>query len=413
MKQRLGSLIFISVFATAVGAADNWPEYRGPTADGHSDATGLPLHWSETENIAWKTPIHDKGWSSPVIWGNKIWLTTATEDGKKYYALAIDAGTGKILHDIKLFEVENPEFCHPFNSYASPTPAIEAGRVYVHFGTYGTACLDSETGKTIWTRRDLHCDHFRGPASSPILDDERLYVNFDGIDAEYVVALDKATGRTVWKRERDIDYGTTVGDLKKAYSTPMLLKTESGTQLISPAAAATIAYDPATGSELWRVRHGGMNTSARPLAGFGLVFLCAGDGGAFPLVAVRPGGEIVWKQSKGVPARASLLLVDDLLFMASDKRIATCLDARTGQVIWQKRLNTDFIASPVYADHRIYCFATDGSGLVFKPGREEKVLATNHLNDGCMASPAITGKALIVRTKTHLYRIEEKEKNKG
>jgi outer membrane protein assembly factor BamB len=401
-------------------AGDNWPEFRGPTGDGHSDAVGLPLHWSETMNVKWKTAIHDKGWSSPVIWGNKVWLTTAPIDGKELYVLGIDWETGKILHDIKVFDVDKPAFCHPYNSYASPTPAVDANRVYVHFGTYGTACLDSETGQTIWSRRDLNCDHFRGPASSPILSGDRLFVSFDGIDMQYVVALDKHTGQTIWKRDRDIDYGTTVGDLKKAYSTPALVKTQAGDQLVSPAAVATIAYDPATGSELWRVRHGGMNASARPLAGLGMVFVCTGDSGPYGLFAVRPDGhgdvtksQVVWRTNKGVPARASCLLVGDSIYMATEKGMATCLDANTGQTIWQKRLGGEFIASPIYADGRIYCFNTEGGAQVLQAGREEKLLAANHLDAGCMASPAVAGKAIFVRTKTHLYRIEEKAGNGG
>jgi outer membrane protein assembly factor BamB len=420
MSNRLSQLavcgfcsLFLSTFGPSFTAAnDNWPEFRGPSADGHSDATGLPLHWSETENIRWKTPIHDKGWSSPVIWGNRIWLTTATADGKEMFVVCVDRDTGKVVHDIKLFEVANPAFCHPYNSYASPTPVVEANRVYVHFGSYGTACLDSETGHTLWTRRDLPCDHYRGPGSSPILYGDRLILSFDGADVQYVVALDKLTGKTLWKRDREIDYHTTVGDLKKAFSTPAVVKAPDGDQLVSPAAVATIAYDPATGAELWRVRHGGMNASARPLTGLGMVFVSTGDSGPISLFAVPSGGRgdlsknVVWTQTKGVPARASILLVGDHLFMASEKGVATCLDARSGKPIWQQRLGGDFIASPVFADGRIYCFDTEGTGQVLQAAGEAKVLAKNRLNDGCMASPAIAGKSLFVRTKTRLYRIE-------
>jgi outer membrane protein assembly factor BamB len=407
-------LCILASATSLVFAGDNWPEFRGPTGDGHSDATGLPLHWSETENIRWKTAIHDKGWSSPVIWGKKVWMTTATADGKKLFVICVDRDTGKILHDIELFDVAKPAFCHPFNSYASSTPAVEDNRVYVHFGSAGTACLDSEAGKTIWSRRDLPCDHYRGAGSSPVLYHDLLILSFDGADFQYLVALDKKSGNTVWKRDRDIDYGTTVGDMKKAFSTPAIVKLPSGNQLVSPAAVATIAYDPATGSELWRVRHGGMNAAARPLFGLGMVYVCTGDSGPVPLFAVKPDGhgditksQVAWKQNRGVPARASILLIGDTIFMASEKGVASCLDARTGQPVWQKRLGGEFIASPVFADDKIYCFNTDGQAHVLKPGREEKVLAINRLADGCMASPAIAGKSLFVRTKTHLYRIEE------
>ena len=180
----------------------------------------MPLHWSETENVCWKTPIHDHGWSSPVIWQDQIWVTTATEDGKQLYAVCVDRQTGKIVHDVKVFDVAAPEHIAVVNSYASPTPAIEAGHVYVHYGTYGTACLDTASGQVLWTRRDLNCDHHEGPGSSPILFDKLLIVHVDGRDVQYVVALDKETGKTVWKTNRSIDYSPYHMNLRKGFCTP-------------------------------------------------------------------------------------------------------------------------------------------------------------------------------------------------
>jgi outer membrane protein assembly factor BamB len=406
-------LLGLLLAVLAVAAEDTWPEFRGPSGDGHSQARGLPLRWSETENIRWKTPIHDKGWSSPVIWDNQIWMTTATPDGKRLYAICVDRDSGKIVHDIHLFDVEKPGYCPTLNSYASPTPVLEAGRVYVHFGSYGTACLDTATGKVIWSRRDLPCDHWRAPGSSPIVYNGLLFIHFDGFDEQYVVALDKITGRTVWKRDRDINYGTDDGDLKKAFGTPSIVTVNRQAQLISPSAVATTAYEPATGRELWKVYHGGMNVAARPLYGHGLLFLCTGSGGLYRLLAVRPDGNgdvtkthISWTENRGVPSRCSLLLVDDLLYMMNEVGVALCLDAHTGQPVWQKRVGGEFSASPIYADGRIYFFSQDGVAHVIQPGREGKVLAQNRLDDGCMASPAVAGKAIFVRTKTHLYRIE-------
>src|SRR5262249_12818569 len=225
--------LIVSAFLTAEAAAgETWPQFRGPRGEGRTDAVGLPVRWGEKENIVWKTPIHDKGWSSPVVWGGQVWMTTARADGKELFAVCVDRETGKILHDLKVFDVEKPAFCIPFNSYASPTPVIEEGRVYVHFGTYGTACLDTATGKKLWERRDLNCDHFRGPGSSPIVFGDLLFVHFDGFDVQYVVALDKATGKTVWKKDRAIDYGTDNGDLKKAYATPTVITVQGKPQLI-------------------------------------------------------------------------------------------------------------------------------------------------------------------------------------
>jgi outer membrane protein assembly factor BamB len=422
IQARIAALAIIVVCALPLrqaSAGDNWPEFRGPSGDGHSDAVGLPIRWSENENIKWKVAMHDKGWSSPVIWGNQIWLTTATVDGHKLFVMCLNRETGKILHDIKLFDVEKPGFCIPTNSYASPTPGVEAGRVYVHFGTYGTACLDTNTGQTLWSRRDLPCDHFRAPGSSPILYGDSLFVNFDGFDVQYVVALDKATGKTRWKSNRNIDYGTDNGDLKKAFCTPKVIQVNGQAQLISPSAVATIAYDPADGHELWKVYHGGMNAAARPLFGDGRLFITTGDRGSpgewHRLLAINPDAHgdvttshVLWTHDKGVPARSSFLLVDDLLYMVSDNGVVTCLEAKSGKEVWQHRVGGTYYASPIYAEGHLYFFDDGGDSHVLEAGREPKVLAHNHLDAGCMASPAVAGKALFVRTKTHLYRIEQK-----
>jgi outer membrane protein assembly factor BamB len=401
------------LMTTAV-AGDNWPQFRGPRGESRSDATGLPVKWSEKENVAWKTEIHGKGWSSPVIWGNQIWLTTAREDGKEFFALCIDRDSGKILHDIKVFEEEKPAFCHPTNSYASPTPAIEEGRVYVHFGTYGTACIDTKTGKKLWERRDLHCDHFRGPASSPILNEDALFVAFDGFDVQYVVAFNKKTGETLWKKDRAINYDVKDGDLKKAYGTPSIITVKEKPQLVSTAAVATVAYDPKTGDELWKVYHGGMNSTGPPLLFDGRVILCTGDFGK-RLLAVRPDGSgdvtkthIDWECNKGVPSRSSPVLVGSKLCMVNETGFLTCLAAKTGEQLWQERIGGQYFASPIYADGKLYLFDADGKSHVGEPGKKWTSLADNILDDGCMATPAVAGKALFIRTKTHLYRIQEK-----
>ncbi len=411
------SLFFLATLAF-VGSAfpgDNWPQFRGAHGDGISDAKGLPTTWSEKENIVWKTAIHDKGWASPVVWGNQIWMTTADEKGHDYYAVCVDRDSGKIIHDIKLFTVEKPDFCIPKNSYASPTPVIEDGRVYIHFGTYGTACLDTKTGKTLWERRDLKCDHWRGPGSSPILYRDLLIVHFDGYDKQYVVALNKASGKTVWQKDRSFDYGTDNGDNKKAYATPTIMTVGDKAQLISPAAVATTAYDPLTGDELWTVKHGGMNAAIPPLVYDGKVIICTGDGG-FKLLAVRPDGHgdvtkthIDWTSKDGVPSRCGPVLVDDLLFMVNEGGQVTCVEAKTGKQVWQERVNGSFSASPIFAEGRLYLFSQDSQAYVLEAGREWKKPTVNKLDDGCMASPAVAGKALFVRTKTHLYRIEKKD----
>ena len=278
--------VAICLFAVRVRAGENWPQFRGPNEDGLTAETGLPLTWSETENIVWKTPIPGKAWSSPVIWGDQIWVTNAPEDGKQLYAVCVDRNSGQIVHNVKVFDIPDPQFCYPMNSYASPTPAIEAGRVYVHFGVHGTACLDTASGKVLWTRQDLPCNHFRGPASSPIIVDDLLVVAYDGYDLQYVVAFDKDTGKTVWRRDRNIEYETDNGDNKKAFGTARVLEIDGQRQLVYPSAGATIAYVPESGDEIWRINHGGMNACNPPLLGHGLLFLNTASGG-FRLFAMR------------------------------------------------------------------------------------------------------------------------------
>ena len=332
------------------------------------------------------------------------------------FAVCIDRASGKIVHDVKVFDTEKPEHVATSNSYASPTPVIEAGRLYVHYGTYGTACLDTVSGKVLWTRRDLNCDHHEGPGSSPMLWGDLLIFNVDGRDVQYVVALDKATGKTAWKTNRSIDYGPYPENTRKAFSTPIVIESGGRVQLVSAGAKAMMGYDPASGEELWKVRYNGWSVTPRPVFGQGLVFVIT-DYERPELWAVRPGGSgdltagnVVWKMTKAVPSRPSLLLIDDLLYMVSSVGMVSCVEAKSGRLIWQERLGGAYSASPIYADGRIYFFNHEGTATVVQPGRKYAVLAVNKLDgEDFMASPAVAGKALFLRTRTDLYRIEKRD----
>ena len=296
------------------------------------------------------------------------------------------------------------------NSYASCTPVIEDGRVYVSYGVHGTACLDTETAKVIWQRQDeeLTCDHFRLPASSPILHNGMLVMMFDGAAKQFVVALDKANGKTKWLHKRAFDYRTNNGDRKKAYGTPTFIKIGSQTQLIAPAAVATEALDPGTGKLLWTARTGGMNASGRPAFGHGLVFINNGMGG---LAAIKPGKgalEPTWSMRRNVAKKSSIILRGEHIFMVADNGVASCLEAKTGEVLWSERLNAgEFAASPILCQDRIYCFSMTGNSVVFAAAPEFKLLARGKFTEGFMASPAITGNAMILRTKSAVYRVEK------
>jgi outer membrane protein assembly factor BamB len=415
-------LTFATALATPLLAADNWPQFRGPDGDGRSDATGLPVTFGENDHVKWKTLIHGKGWSSPVVWGPQIWLTTATPDGRELSVVCVDKPSGKILHDKIIFHVEDPQFCHDFNSYASPTPVVEEGRVYVTFGSPGTACLDTRDGSVLWERRDFVCNHYRGAGSSPIVFGNLLIMNFDGSDNQFIVALDKKTGKTVWQTKRSVDYQDVEfngkikgeGDFRKAFSTPNVIVHDGKPVLLSSGAKAHYGYDPLTGKELWRVEERAQHSaSSRPIVGFGMAYFTTGFSKG-QLLAVKLGGsgvlgpsQVVWRGTRNVANKPSLLLIDDLIYMIDDGGIASCIEAKTGTEVWRERAGGNYSASPIYADGRIYLCSEHKEVVVLAPGREFKVLARNEFDDGFMASPAVSGKALYLRTRTNLYRVEQ------
>jgi outer membrane protein assembly factor BamB len=401
------------LFVPAPLLAQNWPQFGGPTFDGVSPSTKIPTEWSETTNVKWKLPIHGQGWSCPVIWGEQIWLTTATLDGKKMSAVCIDTQSGKVIHDKVLFENEKLDFKHEFNSFASCTPAIEEGRVYIHFGSYGTACLDTKTADVIWQRRDLPCNHWRGPGSSPIIHDGKIYIHFDGYDHQYIVALDKKTGADVWKTDRSHDYGTDDGDQMKSYATPLVINVNGAEQLISVAAKAVIALEPKTGKEIWHVRFTEHSGCIRPHFWKGLLLVNTGFSKA-QLLAINPAGKaditdtnVVWRLDKSIPNMPSTVIVDDLLYMIQDGGVAQCVDPKNGEVVWSNRVSGKYVASALASGNHIYFFSQEGKATVISAGREYKEVAVNSLDDGFMSSPATIGNDLILRTKTHLYRIGE------
>jgi outer membrane protein assembly factor BamB len=415
--------VLLIVLAAVPASHAQWPQFRGADGMGISLGRGLPLTWGEGRNVRWKAAVHGRGWSSPVVLGNQVWVTTATQDGRRLSAIAFDRETGKILHDLNLFEVEKPQYAHPFNSYASPTPVIEPGRIYVTFGSPGTAAIDTRTGSVIWARRDLACNHHRGAGSSPILFRDLLIMHFDGSDVQYVVALDKRTGRTVWRTERSIDFKDLgpdgkpkdQGDLRKAFATPHIVTIGGQPVLISLGSMAMYGYEPTTGKELWRLEdRSGFSSSTRPVVGHGLVFYPTG----FPtgeLTAVRlgvrddKGPQIAWRVSRGVPTKPSLVLAGDLILMIDDGGIATCLEAKTGALVWKARVGGTYSASPLLAEGRVYFFDEDGKTTVVAAERSYQVLATNQLEEGFMASPAVSGATLFLRTRTHLYAVTKAE----
>ncbi len=394
-----------------------WPQFRGPAGDGVVRGSDAPTEWSETKNVVWKLPIEGRAWSSPVVWGNRIWVGNASDDGKKMSVLVVDFDTGKTLMNIPLFENETVQTDHhKMNSYGSPTPILDEKFAYVSFGAYGTACLEQSRGKVVWERKDLPCNHYRGPGSSPIFYRNLMIFHMDGFDYKYVVALNRETGETVWKVDRQVDYGTDDGDVHKAYATPTLIEVNGQVQMISPTSKATIAYDPNTGKELWRVRYKEFSTTAKAMFDGETLYMNSGFSKAI-LFALQPTvspevrdltDKILWTQDRGIGCKPSQVLHAGLIFNVDDDGIASCVDATNGEQIWQKRLGGEFSASVMAVNNKIYLFDHDGKGYVFAGDRSGNIIAENQLDDGCMASPVVVDNNLILRTRSALYRIGSK-----
>jgi outer membrane protein assembly factor BamB len=410
----LVGLILLSL--PALGLASDWPQFRGPDGQGHSTSQNVPLTWSESENIAWKVPVAGSGWSSPSIAAEQIWLTTAVDEGHSLRAIALDRKTGRTLHDVEVFHVDNPGGIHANNSHASPTPVIDGDRVYVHFGAHGTACL-STSGKVVWKTQELKYNHQHGPGGSPVVWEDLLIVSCDGGDVQYVAALDTATGAIRWKRARaHISQERRTGKLEvpMAYCTPLVLEIDGQPQLVSLGSDAVVAHDPRTGDEIWWFTFSGYSNVSKPVYDRGMLYFASGFGKPV-FYCIRAGGRgdltataTVWSATKSaaIPLDVSPLVVDGELLTITDSGIGVCYNAASGKVHWQERLSSKFWASPVSAGGRIYCLDEGGTTTVLAAGPTFQVLATNKLDGPAQASPAIVDGAIFLRTATHLYRIE-------
>jgi outer membrane protein assembly factor BamB len=397
--------------------AENWPEFRGPTGQGHSTAKGLPLRWSTTENVRWKVDIQGKGWSSPIVVRGRIYLTTAVSrktgngNNQSLRALCLDAASGITRWDVEVFvqDGEAAERIHRENSHASPTPVSDGKHLFVHFGTHGTACLTLD-GEIVWKTRELKYNQRHGNGGSPVLVDDVLVVSCDGADVQFVVALDRKNGRIRWKKDRPQTEQTRT---KFAFSTPLVIRVNGKKQIISTGAYLVVAYDPSDGREIWLVRHNGYSVVPRPVFGHGLVYISTSFTRA-SLLAIRPDGHgdvtdthVAWRISNAAPHTPSMLLVGrELYFITDGGGVASCVDAVTGKVHWSKRIGGNYWASPLFADGKIYFQSKQGDTTVIKPGTEFVELARNGLNAVTFASYAVADSALLIRTDRHLYRIQ-------
>ncbi len=391
--------------------ADSWTDYRGPSYNGQSSSKDVPLNWSDNNNLKWKADIPGQGWSSPVLLNNQIWITSAKKDGLELFALCFDLSSGKLIHNTLVFRKDSVQKQHPLNSFASPSPAVEEGYFYVHFGAYGTACLNTLSGKVVWKREDIYCDHEVGPGSSPIIYKNLLIFHMDGVDVRYVIALDKKTGKTIWKTDRNIDVSALRFDEKKAFYTPIIKKIDGQDQLISPGPHAVMGYKPLTGEQIWIIHYKGFSGSSRPLVAENKLFINTGHGPS-AMVAMKLGGKgdltttnFLWENRKSMQARSSQLYIGGYIYLINVGGQAKCIDPDTGEVLWTEKVGQATSASPFYAEGRIYTFDEDGLCTIFKPGKVFQKISENRLSAGCMASPFPIDGGIIIRTKDSLIRI--------
>jgi len=435
MKSKITFAVFAASLVALTQLHADWPQWRGPGGQGHSESTQLPAEWSEGKNVSWRTELPGRGWSSPVIAGNQVWVTAAhetpaTEAEKKerlknntgdqplmvlssvrIHALCIDKTSGKIIRDIPLLTKKNPQWVHKTNSYASPTPVLEAGRLYSQNGAYGTACLDTKSGKVIWTNQDLWVMHENGPGGSPIIWNDLLIFHMDGSGKQSIVALEKETGKLAWQTQRTGSMHPNP-QLKKAYGTPVVTSVLGREVVISPAANWVYGYDPASGEELWKVEYGSLGFSIvpKPVVGDGMIYI----GTSFmrpQLIALditKAKPVIAWRCKRSVPNISSPILVGNEIYFVSDSGgMVSCLDARTGEEQWRERIGGNHSASPLYAGGRLLFHSKEGETTALKPGRKFEILTRNKLDGGHHASAAVSGDALFLRTDKALYRVEK------
>lgn len=406
-----GGLVTLAL-VPALFAAD-WYQFRGPDGNGHADAK-LPAEWGPKSNVTWRKELPGVGWSSPVVAGGKIYLTTAVPRDGAYSlrVLCLDAKSGAVVWDVEVFKqgADAPK-PHSKNSHASPTAVVEDGKVYAHFGHMGTVCLSAKDGTKVWATQELAYKPVHGNGGSPVLVGRHLVFSIDGTDKQAVVALDKATGQVAWQTPRQNKTGAS----PFSFSTPLVIKVGDREQIVSAGSGVVMALEPQSGKEVWRVTYGtGYSVVPKPVFANGLVYVCTGYN-APTLIAIRPDGKgdvtathVAFTVKKNVSLNPSPLVLGDAVYLISDTGVLSCLDAKTGAERWVERVGGNFSASPLYANGMVYLLDEAGTATVFQPGPSYEAVAKNKLGERALASPGVDGDALLLRTEKALYRIEKK-----
>ncbi len=388
----------------AAGDGAYWPRWRGPSGQGIVSGRGYTDTWSATENVRWSTPVPGRGNSSPIVWADRIFLTTSRDGGRRLSILAFDRSDGALLWETAAPDGPT-ERIHNKNSHASATPTTDGERVYASFGSRGLMAVDL-AGTLVWHRDFGRIDNYHGTAGSPLLYEDRLIIYQDQRQGSFVTALDKETGEPLWRTEREASVG---------WGTPVAVQVGGHDEIIVSSQGAVHAYDPGTGGELWRCDGNLREVIPTPVVGQGLVFCSSGRAG--PTLAIRPGGRgdvtsthVAWKSSRGSPFVPSPLVHDDLLYLVNDmSSIVTCFEAATGDLMWQQRLGPPqregFSASPVVVDGKIFFTNDLGETFVVKAGREFELLHTNRIGARTLASPALVEGTWYIRTEEALMAI--------
>lgn len=440
-RSLLGVIFVLGVFSPPVRGGQAWHQFRGPLGNGHaSQESQVPLVFSAEQGLVWQQSIPGTGWSSPVLDQGQVWLTTAevleaTAAEKEKWVQAdpknkgktivgtvvlkvvcLDADTGEVRYQRTLEHYVGPDPIHATNSYASPTPVLDGSRIYCHFGNYGTWCLEAVSGETLW-HAQIPLEHGVGPGSSPFVYQDRLILVCDGMDAQFITALDKHTGQTVWRTDRPPMLAAD-NDQHKAYSSPLLIDVDGQPQLVIPGAQWICAYEPQSGAELWRADHGsGFSTVPMAVYEQGLVVFSTGYTKP-ELVAVDPTGNgdvtethVRWRMNRQAPTKPSPLGYQGRVYIISDGGVFSCIDALTGEIRYQQRVPGNYSASPILAGGHIFLANQSGVVTVVRPGDTFHQVAVNTLDAAIMASPAVWKDDLVVRTAETLYRFSAGDTN--
>ena len=414
------SITFIYIFVWGcTNQNQNWTHFRGSGLNGHALVKNAPLNWGESSNIDWKVPVKGLGWSSPVVYEDQIWLTSAARDGKEFYTFCFDFETGKLLDEKTIFTSEDPQRIHSTNSYATPTPCIEKGYVYVHFGSFGTACINTRTYEVVWKRDDLPCEHMQGPASSPVIYKDMLILHLEGTKDPYVVSLNKRTGELIWKSVRPPEiYDPIQPVYRKSYQTPIIIEVNGRDLIISNSAFMCFAHDVYTGEVVWTVEYGYDSTVSMPLYHNGIVYVNSGwifleNKPSFTRqYAIDPSGEgdvtdthVKWIYEDEVPQIPTPVIVDNRMYMVHDRGMVTCLDIQTGKPVWKEKLSGNFNSSPVYAGGNIYFINVKGECTIIKPGDKFQIVAENNIGETVKTLPVFVRERMILRTEKNLFLI--------